>query len=755
MIPKIDIALNDFSGGELDVDAKRMNGEVALTGARTATNWRILNSRKLSNRPGRRALFLQSGRIDEVLMSPGNKFFLQFGSGVPNGVLTVYDTAGTLLFGPVGGFNWNDDTVKSIVWCQDNLKNIYIFFPGQIPQVLTWNGVSTWSIAPYAETVTAGNQKRTFFYRISPKNVTMLPAAATGSGVLCTFSAGMNLTAGHIGTRLRYVNRQVLITAVADPTHATITIQETLPPGQQLTFGAIDPRPIFNVGDIVIGGTTGAKGIVTATAIGNISVQLLTVSLTQNAAVGGGIGTKSQDITLGFSSTEAVTGPGGSLTLTAVAALAPQAVTFWDDEVMNALRGWPASGFFDQGRLGMCNFPSVPGAIGWSAIGLPNDIYVDGTTSAAIFELAPNRSQVLYVVPGAEGSEMVFCDNRVYYIPISINNPLKPGSVAFNQISGDGCYPVQPRAAGTAVVFLAAGGLRVSAIVAIGQTNRPYDLANLTELHSHLLRSPIAIAIPSADAAFSERYAYVLNNDGTVAVGKYTLDEQQQLKGAVGWLLWSGPGAIQWISALDADVTMVTIYVPNGVVAKVVEQVDRSTDTKMFLDGAIFVNLIPSGLTPPGGKGPFWWIPLGSVFLMDQSSRPLGLYQIDANGFIIPQFTGGENLLAPTLVGGQMWTSTYLPIIPHAPPGSDSQQRMRRRRVIKANITVQQSTGFTFGTSRVPAYNIDDDATLPPISRETSYQFRPRGRSYDPNIALIKDTPGPLIIVEVGMEVTV
>src|SRR4051812_20133703 len=419
MIPKIDIALNDFSGGELDVDAKRMNGEVALTGARTATNWRILNSRKLSNRPGRRALFLQSGRIDEVLMSPGNKFFLQFGSGVPNGVLTVYDTAGTLLFGPVGGFNWNDDTVKSIVWCQDNLKNIYIFFPGQIPQVLTWNGVSTWSIAPYAETVTAGNQKRTFFYRISPKNVTMLPAAATGSGVLCTFSAGMNLTAGHIGPRLRYVTRQVLITAVADPTHATITIQETLPPGQQLTFGAIDPRPIFNVGDIVIGGTTGAKGIVTATAIGNISVQLLTVSLTQNAAVGGGIGTKSQDITLGFSSTEAVTGPGGSLTLTAVAALAPQAVTFWDDEVMNALRGWPASGFFDQGRLGMCNFPSVPGAIGWSAIGLPNDIYVDGTTSAAIFELAPNRSQVLYVVPGAEGSEMVFCDNRVYYIPIS------------------------------------------------------------------------------------------------------------------------------------------------------------------------------------------------------------------------------------------------------------------------------------------------------------------------------------------------
>jgi hypothetical protein len=55
-----------------------------------------------------------------------------------------------------------------------------------------------------------------------------------------------------------------------------------------------------------------------------------------------------------------------------------------------------------------------------------------------MFEIAPGKVQVYYVVPGPESSEFVFCDRRIYYIPISPTNPLKPGSVAFQLLSGDG-----------------------------------------------------------------------------------------------------------------------------------------------------------------------------------------------------------------------------------------------------------------------------------------------------------------------------
>ena len=112
-------------------------------------------------------------------------------------------------------------------------------------------------------------------------------------------------------------------------------------------------------------------------------------------------------------------------------------MTVWDEEVMNDFRGWPQSCFADQNRLGFTNFPRVPPGVSWSAINTSNDLYVPTeqflTPDNAIFELAPGKSQVMYVLAGAECDEFVFCDNAVYWIPINVQNPL----------SGDRCHRLQ------------------------------------------------------------------------------------------------------------------------------------------------------------------------------------------------------------------------------------------------------------------------------------------------------------------------
>ena len=51
---------------------------------------------------------------------------------------------------------------------------------------------------------------------------------------------------------------------------------------------------------------------------------------------------------------------------------------------------------------------------------------------------------------------------------------------------------------------------------------------------------------------------------------------------------------------------------------------------------------------------------------------------------------------------------------------------------------------------RVPAYNLGDDANLPPPLREQAYGYKPIGRSHDPRAGIIKDTPGPLTIPEMA-----
>jgi hypothetical protein len=852
-IPKILGAQRDFSAGELDEAMKRADENPLMKiGARQASNLRILSGGAVTNRPGRTVLFAETGRVEEILMSPGNIFYLIFG----NGYLRIRNAAGTQVFTSTkkgdGATNipWTSATAKNIsfVIAAGSQLSIYIAYgddaPLNVPQVLMWDGVSqtsAWTLTTYAELIEGGGQKRTLFYRLSAQNVTMIPSAIQGT-VTIVFSAAV-LTAGMIGTRFRFCGRQLVLTAVTNSTTGTATVVEPLPPSQTLTlsgtigqfnigdevkgslsgangivitepnsqiinFGS-DPTGLFLVGDAVTGASSGATGVVTGVySLGGgssygdaIAVTLSTSTLfdageTVSGIHGGLLTTavsgaalvvqllqSAADLVPVFGA-ETIVGPSGSATSTSVGTGAPQAVAVWDQEVMNLYRGYPTSVFFDQNRLGLCNIPSVPSGIAWSSISSPTDMYVGALPSSAIFELAPTKVQVLFVVPGMESSEFVFTDKAIFYIPITVGNPLVPGSVAFNPLSSEGCMPnVQPQPAGQSILYMKAGGTQVAAVQTPGAYYRPHIVDNVSEYHSHLFTaSPaIAIAIQSAPSQFEELYAFILLASGDCVVGRYAikqglLDVGPEGKPKIGWLPWLGHGPVKtdkWVSSQGGDVIFTSSYAPNGVPAvSVVERMDNT----QYLDGAVSVNNLPAPLTPPGGKGPLYVFPgpNATVTLIDLGTRFMGTYNIDANGFIIPQNIDGENLASAQLVAGQPWNATLEPFVADAPPGQSSHQRMFKRRVSRMAIYVSNSTGFqmarlfsgpltptspALGTvmnfRRVETWNQGDDPTQPPPLREEAQRWRPLGRSYDPRVCVIKDTPGPLLVHEFSAEATI
>src|SRR5581483_8904441 len=401
-----------------------------------------------------------------------------------------------------------------------------------------------------------------------------------------------------------------------------------------------------------------------------------------------------------------------------------------------------------------------PNGIGWSAIGSPTDMYVGAQPNSAMFELVPGKSQVFFVVPGAESSEFVFCDNKLYYIPISVTNPLKPGSVAFQEISSDGCANVKPKGLQEVIIYANAGQTSIKSIIAPGAYYRPFETRDLSESHQRMFNNIQAIAAPTADGTFNERYMYVLNGDGTIAVGKYSV-KSGQIEGIVGWVPWSGGGTMKWVSAFAASVLFCGSYAPNGI--SPVTVTERLDDT-LYLDAAQFVNSPPAPLAPPMGKGPLWWMPGGTVELMDQSTRPMGTYQIDANGFIVPQFNGGEDLTSPSLVAGQKWTMTIEPFVPGANPGLDQNQRRHKRQIAGTTVYVYASSGFVEQSlrdgqpkteRRIPAWNAGEDPALPPPLREMAYEKSPTGSAHDPRELVYKDTPGPFTLLEYTIEVSV
>src|SRR6516165_5576644 len=272
-IAKIIGAQIDFSAGELDESIKRAHESIQKIGARQMANWRILSSKAISNRSGRSALFPATGRTEELPMPGGSVFFLNFAAGS----ISIFNSAGAQVFTAStihhiptdGGFAipWTALTLAGIVWAQIG-KAIYIAYPdgapNNIPQVLSFDGVSTWTLLPYIETVQPSGQKRTPFYRISPANITLLPSATTGN-INVTFSSSV-LAPGSVGTRFEYCGLQLTSTSVSNSTSGTATVNETLPTGQVLTFTSAQGQ--INIGDVVKGSITGATGIATATSSG-------------------------------------------------------------------------------------------------------------------------------------------------------------------------------------------------------------------------------------------------------------------------------------------------------------------------------------------------------------------------------------------------------------------------------------------------------------------------------------------------------
>jgi hypothetical protein len=337
----------------------------------------------------------------------------------------------------------------------------------------------------------------------------------------------------------------------------------------------------------------------------------------------------------------------------------------------------------------------------------------------------------------------------------------------FRLISPDAASQIRPVETNEAILYINAGLKRVVAVAARGDVNstRPYYMKDASEYHYDLFRQPKGIAVASGEGTFPERYIYVVNSDGTLVVGRF---EPNNDKNWVGWLPWSGTGSVNWVSSLQSNVIFTTNYPVN-------QNIVEAIDDTVYLDGAVAINAVPAGMAAPVGQGPMWWAVVGvgaaTVDLMD-GVKPLGTHAVDNLGFIVP--FEGEDLSSATIIAGFPWTQILEPFVPLMAGGQNMHQRVMKRRIARAAVSIEHATGFAWvklysgpsganlptpGTMtiarRVPNYNEGDDATLPPPLREVTDGLRPLGRANDPRIGIYKDTPGPILVLEVGMEVSI
>lgn len=718
-----DVTQTDFSGGEINFALKRRdNLDFVKTGARQCRNWRIEAGGTLLQRPGKRPLFPTFGaRNDYVRVQSNAEFILTFGQSFDGrATITISNLDGTALVQYASpAYSWTRDTLDRISWCLAQF-DIMLCYPGMQPQIVRWNPASRdWTFLPYTFRV-IDTQTQEPFYRFGAPGATMAYDGYTGNiGLTCSqpyFNIAM------VGSRLSIVGQQVTITSVSDPQHARADVAYRLPDCVVIQVG--DTRPFqpgmiaelrdqdlkFEVGSVGalpnwwISGTSvpAVFGIMLSNLICDFN------QFTFNAA--------NRDVLISPLGSSAVwslpfpTGPG-------------QPTVEWTEEFMCAQRGWPSACAYTAGRLCFYGFPQMQEAILWSAVGANDVCWVDPVAAtnqaqagaepdSAILEFESSKSNIVSLLEW--GDIFVFSDRGIFFIPVSQANPLSPGNVEFRRFSNDGVSTIRPVSTQDAIVYINAGLNRCSVVKATGSLTRPYISDDVSESHAPLFTSPRALAIATGDGVYPERYVYVVNDDGTLAVGKFT-----QQRTLIGWVPWTSTGLARWVTNAGSKVWFTSLYVSPLRTAILLE----IEDPLYYLDGMVFLNQPAPGMAKPG-FGPLWHLAGMTVQIVDQqgvASRPdsipngcvdWGDRQVDANGWLIPEPTDVMWTDSPTVYAGLWSPAVFEPFI--FPPREGSAKpgaRGKRRKLQRAVISVEHSNGFSFGKHRIPPVNWLEDPT--------------------------------------------
>ncbi|MFG1247267.1 hypothetical protein [Xanthobacter flavus] len=758
MIPKGLYPQRDFSGGQMSSLARRRDDtKMQRAGLRKAENFRSRAEGGCTLRSGRRPLFVQAGRTEWLRMTAEKRFKIAFSDER----VTVYEADGSVAFTSTA-VPWTAGALDDVRWARFDLE-VFMCWRGSRPKVLTYDDkADTWAIADFAFRTNASGKVRAPVWRYAPRGIAITPSDFSGS-VTVTASAAA-FTAGMVGCIIRYYDRQLLITAFTSSTSVTATVIEDIPPGYQLTLSD-DSKDGFQIGDVVENITRGGKGYVRAKGVtsGTTWIKILVIPPVSKFRGRSGSGDTLilGDKVVGPNAKEDEVNPVTKLT-------APLDSDVWTEQAVSDYRGWPWSVAADRGRLIFSRIPGVPNGILWSAIGDPRDFDVTGNADGAIFETLQANAAVLEVAGGAD--QFVFCDTGLYYIPISAADPLQPGSIDFRVLSSDGAAFTRPVATPEGLAFINAERTRVLALVGTGQTARPYVVRDITEYHSPLVKSPRCIEMATGDGENIERYLYVVNEDGSLMVGRFNAGEEW-----VGWFPWVPLGdRVTWISCFQSQTIA---SVERDVEFGTITTVDLFDDTAA-LDALIDLGAYPGGLEayrasslPTYGK---LFLFAGGMVDVFHDGEYLGERAVDDLGNLIE--ADGETLTEVLTVVGSRIVGRLVPFVPNTGEGDSKRQRTRLRRVSKLTFHLEGATTFSVeGEVRLdpvrdaglldPSGGIildPDDVDLLAPSADLvadpvpgTFTFRPLGRSHDPQPELLKDVPGPLTVLEIDLEVNI
>jgi hypothetical protein len=687
-----------FSAGEIAPElGMRQDADQYKNGARALRNMRCLIGGGATRRPGSRWLreLTAPSVAFDFTVNQSTKYVLCFSAGRMDAFLPDGTAAGSVTGGP-----WSVN-IYAQMEVFGSANTVFLLHAAMPPQVITRTGAATWSRAAFTFFAGVGGRTEQPYYKVAAPAVTLAPSALTGAGITLQAAGGTPFVAGHIGTKVRYLEREISITSVTDGDTVIGTVIEPLPPTQTLT---VTSSASFAVGELILGDDSAAKGQVTgipdATHITAVIVQGLTPFIA-----------------------ETLIGPNAVTVISAVAAATPAAVTDWDEQLFSSVNGYPSCGALHRNRLLFAGHPVVPD--GLMASQLRNIYSFDvgiGSDNDAIFETIGDAGASSIVQLYSAEQLLIGTDRGLYYVPENQATPFRASSISFLPLGSP--WPItataKPRAFDDGVLFFS-GSVMIMARPT-GNLTQSWAADEVSLLSSHIIDNPTRLGVVSNFNGGPERYALAVNADGTITA--LQLVAAQRIRNATAW---STAGIINSVACLQDQIFITTTRTVRGGVHYFLERFDQNVTLDLSKTFGSLADI-------PASYGT-------TTVNVVVGNYSLGTYPLAVT----------DPPEGPYTVG--LFFDTRTETLPPAIEGNDGPIAGQNMRLIESYVSVLTSQRFAQNGTELAAYQVTDDLSSAPPLRSGPQRFQHLGWSRDPTLVITQPDPLPLTVLAVKVEV--
>jgi len=196
------------------------------------------------------------------------------------------------------------------------------------------------------------------------------------------------------------------------------------------------------------------------------------------------------------------------------------------EDVWSSTKGWPRTCSFHEGRLFFGGSKSRPSTMWGSKVGLffdfnPDQNYDDDAVEAT---LDTNSLNIITDLISSKDLQ-IFTTGGEFYVPQQDSQPITPNNLFAKAVSRNGSREgIRVKALQSGTLYIQRQGKALNEFL-FSDTTASYVSTSISLLSSHLLNSPVEMALRKATSTDEADALYILNGDGTLTA--YSLLRQQ------------------------------------------------------------------------------------------------------------------------------------------------------------------------------------------------------------------------------------